>query len=406
MLASPELQALVGKKYCNEAELLPLLLAHGCVREVETIEVTVHPLGGDSFKVKLNAESPSVGETKSEISRLQGILEERQELFKVAVSADGKPVREDDEEPRPLDDDKIQLVDQDVVTFMVKEKEEPPLVWATCGNSQAHDDSNNPNTPTGLQFQDEASNNVTLSEDSAVATLDADGSSVVMSGHPLSEGRYYWEVELLSDERVLVGVCKPTLDPTYDICEGAFNGVDFSDCWFINSDNAGLYGGCSGEVDGDGFYGGDQAFEIGAVRHQDGRELDENEHQFAGGRGFVRGDRIGVMLDLNERQAQGSIQFFKNGVQHGPGFPKGSISLRRTGGLPVFPAIQTCSAGAKVRLLPISDASWPEGYERIYNEDTDPQFQWMRNVEQQVAQMGAGLPVIPPVDAAGPNNAV
>jgi hypothetical protein len=42
-LTSPELQARHGKKYCDEAELLPLLLAHGFVRRVRTIEVAVHP---------------------------------------------------------------------------------------------------------------------------------------------------------------------------------------------------------------------------------------------------------------------------------------------------------------------------------------------------------------------------
>ena len=37
LLTNPELQARHGKKYCDEAELLPLLLAHGLVRRVRTI---------------------------------------------------------------------------------------------------------------------------------------------------------------------------------------------------------------------------------------------------------------------------------------------------------------------------------------------------------------------------------
>jgi hypothetical protein len=72
LLVKTELQSWLGKKYCDEADLLALLLAHSIVRRVHTIEVDVQPLGGDSFKVALDTRRPLVSEAKAEIARLQG----------------------------------------------------------------------------------------------------------------------------------------------------------------------------------------------------------------------------------------------------------------------------------------------------------------------------------------------
>jgi hypothetical protein len=41
LLAKTELQSWLGKKYCDEADLQALLLAHSIVRRVHTIEVEV-----------------------------------------------------------------------------------------------------------------------------------------------------------------------------------------------------------------------------------------------------------------------------------------------------------------------------------------------------------------------------
>jgi hypothetical protein len=41
LFTSPEMQTRVGQKYCDEAQLLPLLLAQGLVRRVRTIAVEV-----------------------------------------------------------------------------------------------------------------------------------------------------------------------------------------------------------------------------------------------------------------------------------------------------------------------------------------------------------------------------
>jgi hypothetical protein len=51
LLKSPELQNRLGKRYCDESELLPLLLSHGLVGRVRAIGDAVRPLGGENFKV-------------------------------------------------------------------------------------------------------------------------------------------------------------------------------------------------------------------------------------------------------------------------------------------------------------------------------------------------------------------
>jgi hypothetical protein len=144
---------------------------------VRTIEVAVHPLGGGNFKIRPDAAKPSVGEAKAEITCVQGTEEARQELYKVAVRADGEAVREDDADADFLDEDGMLLGDGEVVAMAVKEL--PPLVvWRTFAE--------------GL---------VALSEKGAVATQIARelGFSLTTTGVELSEGKHYWEVELLSE---------------------------------------------------------------------------------------------------------------------------------------------------------------------------------------------------------------
>jgi hypothetical protein len=120
LLSSTDLQTRLGRKFVDEAELLPLLLAHSLVRRVRTIQIHVRPLGGDSFKVTLEASKPTVGEAKAEITRSQGTAEDQQELYKVAERADGSAVREDDAEPEPLEDESLTLGDGDVIAMAVK----------------------------------------------------------------------------------------------------------------------------------------------------------------------------------------------------------------------------------------------------------------------------------------------
>ena len=120
LLTSPELQTRLGLRFVDETELLRLLLAHGLIRRVRTIQIEVRPLGGDSFKVRLEASKPTVGEAKVEIARSQGTAESRQELYRVAERADGLAVREDDAEPELLEDESMELEDGDIVAMAVK----------------------------------------------------------------------------------------------------------------------------------------------------------------------------------------------------------------------------------------------------------------------------------------------
>jgi WD40 repeat protein len=127
LLVKTELQSWLGKKYCDAADLLALLLTHSIVRRVHTIEVEVRPLGGDSFKVALDTRRPLVSEAKAEIARLQGTREGKQELYKVATRADGGTVREDDAEPEVLEDEDMELRDGEIVAMAVKEAVFEPL---------------------------------------------------------------------------------------------------------------------------------------------------------------------------------------------------------------------------------------------------------------------------------------
>jgi hypothetical protein len=284
LIAFPELQTRLGQKYCDEAGLLALLLTHGIVRRVRTISVTVQPLGGDSFNIKLNAAAPSVGEAKAEIARTQGTSAARQELYKVAVRADGSAVREDDAEPEALDDDTVELGNDQMVAMAVKDL--PPLVWRTCDEKV-----------------------VTLSEGGAVATHNGDEDddgceTLVTSGVELTAGKHYWEVEMLS-LNCFLGIARPNPNPNHVYTD------EFStDGWFIWTSEGGLCGNGKGNDDYAGY--------------------------------INSGDRVGLRLDLDE----GSLRFFVNGVQHGPGYPAGSV----TG--PVVCAVSMYNSGTSVRLLP------------------------------------------------------
>jgi hypothetical protein len=131
------------------------------------------------------------------------------------------------------------------------------------------------------------------------------------TGTELSEGKYYWEVELLSKKMIImIGISRPNLDPT-----GIYYGRQCTDGWFITA-------------------GG------GAPLYGNGKHNDDE----AGG--YKPGDRVGVLLDLDD----GSLRFFKNGVQHGPGYAAGSV----TG--PVVAAMQMYQKDAGVRLLPNAEA--------------------------------------------------
>jgi hypothetical protein len=291
LLTSPEMQTRLGRKFIEGTELLPLLLAHGLIRQVRTIQIQIRPLGGDSFKITLDASKPTVGEAKAEIARLHGTAEARQDLYKVAERADGIAVREDDAEPELLDDESMLLGDGEIVAMAVKES--PSLLWRTF-----------------------AADRITLSEDGAVATHTLECKhSLTTTGIELTEGKHYWEVVLLSEsvKSTYIGISRPNLDPT-----GYYLRSECTDSWLINAANGYLFGNCKDHTDAAG--------------------------------GYEQGDRVGVLLDLDN----GSLRFFKNGVAHGPGYAAGSV----TG--PVVHAVQMYYADRSVRLLPNAQA--PAGY--------------------------------------------
>jgi hypothetical protein len=198
-------------------------------------------------------------------------------------------VREDDAEPELLDDESMLLGDGEIVAMAVKES---PLLWRTFPVDR-----------------------ITLSENSLVATHNQqDRFSLTTTGTELTEGRHYWEVELLSDvTNIYIGISRPNLNP-----KKGYYKSDCTDGWFIECSSSTLKG-------------------------------NGKNYRDSAGR-FNKGDRLGVLLDLDN----GSLRFFKNGVQHGPGYPADSV----TG--PVVHALQMLHVGASVRLL-LQNAEAPVG---------------------------------------------
>ena len=170
--------------------------------------------------------------------------------------------------------------------------------------------------PDPVQWRTWTEDRVSVSEEGMLATQTADWQwSLTHTGEELTEGRHYWEVEIVGDQltNIFLGVCRPDADLR------AWHGLrEHTTAWLMDTYDSSLYS--------NGKEGNDEAG------------------------GFNRGDRMGFLLDLDD----GSLRFFKNGVEHGPGFPAGSV----TG--PVARAAQMYMEGVAVRLLP--DAAWPAGH--------------------------------------------
>ena len=132
-------------------------------------------------------------------------------------------------------------------------------------------------------------------------------------------GRHDWEVAIvdyMDGDLFFVGVCRPDADIT-----ASHFRQEHTTAWLI-SDGGRLFGNGKG--------GGTYALVAPSV--------------------IVNGDRMGILLDLDD----GSLRFFRNGVEHGPGYPAGSV----TG--PVALAAHMSHEGTALRLLP--DAAWPAGH--------------------------------------------
>jgi hypothetical protein len=166
--------------------------------------------------------------------------------------------------------------------------QEPPLLWRT--------------------FADDC---ITLSEGGAVATQASKGDSLTTAETELTAGKHYWEVELLSESAnmINIGISRPNLDPA-----GFYFDRECTDGWFIDAYDGGLGG--------------------------NGKQNDDRAGR------YKQGDRVGVLLDLDN----GSLRFFKNGVEHGPGYAAGSVMGT------VVAAVQMFGKDDSVRLLPNAEA--------------------------------------------------
>ena len=162
----------------------------------------------------------------------------------------------------------------------------------------------------------EHSPSVTVGEEGQLATKTSGGKySTVFGGQQLTAGVHYIEVEVGGNmNSFFVGIARPGLDTA--------DGKSYHEtmnAWFMDANHGTLFG--------NGKYEDDVA----------GR--------------FEAGDRIGLLLDLDNH----SLLFFKNGEKHGPGYGAGSV----TG--PVVLAMQMGWEGSSGRV--VAGAVRPSGYE-------------------------------------------
>jgi hypothetical protein len=167
----------------------------------------------------------------------------------------------------------------------------------------------------------EHSPSVTVGEEGQLATKTGGGQyeySTVFGGQQLTAGVHYMEVEVGGEEmnNLYVGIARPGLDTA--------DGKDYlkkecMDVWFMNTNYGDLYG--------------------------NSKQYDDEAGE------FEAGDRIGLLLDLDNY----SLLFFKNGEKHGPGYGAGSV----TG--PVVLAMQMYYKDQSGRV--VAGAVRPSGYE-------------------------------------------
>jgi hypothetical protein len=160
---------------------------------------------------------------------------------------------------------------------------------------------------------DECGSKIALSGEGLVATKDKDGDQLVTGGSLMTEGRHYWEVELTwTDDDycdINVGAVRPGLDHDKHYAQT-------NDAYYIWGVNGSLFGNGKADADKQG--------------------------------GFAKGDRIGVLLDLDA----GWLRIYRNGKRCGPGFTEGVTG-------PLVRAVQLYNKGEKATVLPGAVA--PEG---------------------------------------------
>jgi hypothetical protein len=262
-IASPELRSALKLKYIAEVDLVPMLLRNGLIRRVRTLGVEVCPLGGQKFTVRLEVSNSRVADAKVEIARIKGVPGRLQHI--------------DVEERAALDHDHL----EDGAVLMMRVKDE--MKW----------EGFDPAT-------------IDVSEGGMVAEKTGSDCAwdLVTSSEELMEGKYYWEVEVVSGEP-FVGVARPGLD-----WKDNYISRDCSEGWFINTGSGALFG--------------------------NGKHADN-----AAG-AYNQGDRVGILLDLGN----GSLRFFRNGKPHGNGYPPGSVAHG-----PVLRALHLFRVGKCGRLL-------------------------------------------------------
>lgn len=266
----------------------------------EMSKVEVWGLNGNTTE----CQSHTVAALRCYIETENGIQKHRQQLYRNAPLKNGRPPREDDYEPDELTDDTTVLSNGDTIVMVVKPEE-----WEAY-----------------------APELVDVSEHGQLVTQKAGGQwSLTTLGGQYTTGVHYWEFELVANTYLLhVGVYGVHAD-----LRGMSAYTHETPWWCIFTSTGSLMG--------------EGAFRSNADTFTQAERDCEDFHP-----GYTEGDRIGVLLNLDD----GSLLFFKNGVKHGVGFPAGNVKGPVTVGVEMFYAEEHHPSA--VRIVPHPD--WPVGY--------------------------------------------
>lgn len=276
-----------------------------CVQKQDNYVNSVWYLNGKTIRIQSHTPL-TVATLRRHIENETGIPEHNQCLFLLAPpKPDGTQPREDDYKPGELTDTARVLSNGDTIVMMVKPEE----------------------------WQVSAPELVDVSEHRQLVTQKANGQwSLTTLGGQYTKGVHYLEFELVANTNLLhVGVYGVDTDLR------GFSAYAVATRCIFTSDGS-LVGG------------GTRRSALRTVP-----TFTQAERNCEGFRsGYTGGDRIGVLLNLED----GSLLFFKNGVKHGCGFPAGDVKGPVTVGVQMFCADEGHPSAVRI----VQHPKWPLGY--------------------------------------------
>jgi hypothetical protein len=219
----------LGKMYVDQSELLTLLREKGYIEDRSTCGVIVEMLDGDNGSKGLyirtaadpdGSEIPPGYDIKKQLEEeLDGVLPQRQSLYKIQKNVDGSAVRDEPDKDPMLVGAGCTLQPGDRLTVCVA----PEPQWLV------HDEATTAVGP-GAWYPGNSYE--------VVQTVGRE-LSLTHTGQELTEGFYHWRVHISAHDttNIYVGVCRPDVNAR-EFKHCMFQGEHEDDCFFVLSDKA------------------------------------------------------------------------------------------------------------------------------------------------------------------------